>query len=66
MAVVDGTEGFGEAVDRIHAGQFAGGDPRGVDGPIFAADFIAGGVGVFPRQGDRADLVLNQLGIEFH
>ncbi len=65
MAVHDGVQGGGEVIDGVHAGHFAGGDERGEHSPVLGADLVAGEEGVLPRQRDRADLVLDRVGVEF-
>jgi hypothetical protein len=64
VPVEDGPEGVGEVVDGVHACQLAGGDERREHGPVLGADLVAGEEGVLPRQRDRADLVLDRVGVQ--
>jgi hypothetical protein len=57
-------EGVGEVVDGVQARQFAGGDERGEHGPVLGANRVAREERVLPCQRDRADLVLDRVGVE--
>ena len=64
VPVEDGAEGVGDIVDGVHAGHLACGDKRGEHSPVLGADLVAGEEGILPRQCDRADLVLDRVGVE--
>lgn len=64
VAVEDGAEGGGEIVDRVYAGHLAGGDQRGEHGPVLGADLVACEERVFPRQGDRPDLIFDRVCVQ--
>ena len=61
----DGAECGPDVVDWIDAGHLAGGDEGGEHCPVLGADLIAGKEGILPCQGNRPDLVLDWVGVEF-
>src|SRR3546814_12345296 len=65
MSVYDGGEGVGDVGDGIDSVQLAGGDDGGEERPVLGPDLMTGEQGVLARQGDRADGVLDRIGVEF-
>lgn len=52
MAVDDRLECFGDVGSRVYVVEFAGGDDRGEQSPVFRPDFMSGEERVFPGQAD--------------
>ncbi len=64
IAVDDRLECFGDVGGRIDVVEFAGGDDRREQGPVFCPDFMTGEESVFPGQADWPDGVLDRVGVE--
>ena len=64
MSVDDFGDGVGEVGVGIDAGELAGFDQRGDDGPVVAATVRAGEESILPVQRDGANGALDDIGVD--